>query len=94
MDLFFSNIYIFFLFFYFILNQLGSKIHNSLREDHYGESFSYGDVIGCYIYLDDNTLRNKIIFYKNGISQGIAFEGHDIKPGIYFPAISMFTKVN
>eukprot|EP01033_Poteriospumella_lacustris_P003082 gene3082-2258_t len=72
----------------------GSKVYNSIRDDHYGASFGPGDVIGCYIYLDDNTLNNKMIFYKNGISQGIAFQGPEIKPGIYFPAISIFMQGN
>lgn len=38
-------------------------------------------------------MNNKIIFFKNGVSQGIAYQGPEIKPGIYFPAISIYMQV-
>ena len=71
----------------------GSRVHKSQRIDDYGESYSIGDVIGCYISLDDNPQNNKIIFFKNGIEQGIAFFGEEIPPGVYFPAVSLYMKV-
>jgi Set1/Ash2 histone methyltransferase complex subunit ASH2 len=72
----------------------GSKIHNSIRIDNYGDSYHIGDVIGCYIYLDDVIPKNNIMkFYKNGNDQGIAFKGNEIPTGIYFPSISVYMKV-
>ena len=36
--------------------------------------FVQGDIIGCYIQLDEyNPLNNHIRYYKNGIDLGIAF---------------------
>lgn len=64
-----------------------------MRIDNFGEGFAAGDVIGCYIYLDDNSLNNKIVFFKNGVSQGVAYQGLEVKPGIYFPAISIYMEV-
>eukprot|EP01038_Epipyxis_sp_PR26KG_P012200 gene12200-16343_t len=73
----------------------GSKVHDSLRIDNYGDSFGVGDIIGCYISLDDvNIITNKIIFFKNGISQGIAYSGNEIPPGLYIPSISLYMKAN
>ena len=71
----------------------GSSIHNSMRDDSYGEPFGPGDVIGCYIHLDDNVEQNVISFFKNGVHQGVAFSGKQIPPGIYFPAVSLYMKV-
>jgi hypothetical protein len=72
----------------------GSKVHDSVRNDEYGESYSAGDVIGCLIILDDNNLNsNQMRFYKNGIDQGIAFSGKEIPSGVYFPAVSLYMKV-
>ncbi len=76
------------------LRETGSKVYNSVRNDSYGSPYGPGDVIGCYIYLDDNTMNNKMIFFKNGVSQGIAYQGPEIKPGIYFPAVSIFMEVS
>lgn len=71
----------------------GSRVHRSQRIDDYGEPFGVGDVIGCCISLDDNPQLNKMIFFKNGVEQGIAFFGDEITPGVYFPAISVYMKV-
>lgn len=72
----------------------GSKVHDSLRHDNYGESYTIGDIIGCYIRLDDyNANNNQIIFYKNGCDQGVAYSGSEIPKGIYFPALSIYMKV-
>lgn len=75
-------------------NPLGSKIHASMRNDKYGEPFSKGDVIGCYIRLDSETPdANEMRFFKNGIDQGVAFKGKEISPGVFFPAVSTYMKV-
>lgn len=69
----------------------GSKVHDSIRQDNYGEQFGPGDVIGCLLVLDDfNPSLNIMRFFKNGVDQGVAFKGKDITSGIYFPAISLF----
>jgi hypothetical protein len=70
----------------------GSKIHNGKRDDNYGESYSVGDIIGCFLNLDtDNIDNNQIRFFKNGKDQGIAYKGgKDIPLGVYFPAISLY----
>ena len=71
----------------------GSKVHNSQRVDHYGESFGRGDVIGCYLYITNHTeageeegqsqptRQNEIRFFKNGKDQGVAFSGEQIPSG-------------
>ena len=72
----------------------GSRVHDSQRQDDYGESYSTGDVIGCYLSLDsDNSTMNKMVFFKNGMDQGVAYSGKEIPPGVYFPAVSLYMKV-
>lgn len=72
----------------------GAKVHASLREDDYGESYSEGDVIGCFIRLDEtNSQNNEIRFFKNGKAQGVAYQGSMIETGIYFPAVSIYMAV-
>ncbi|XP_015580547.2 E3 ubiquitin-protein ligase RKP isoform X1 [Ricinus communis] len=53
----------------------------------YGQSWVVGDVIGCCIDLD----QDKILFYRNGVSLGVAFCGiRKMGPGFgYHPAISL-----
>ncbi|KAK2510030.1 hypothetical protein MC885_021170 [Smutsia gigantea] len=55
------------------------------------------DVLGFYINLPEDTetakslpdtYKDKIIFYKNGVNQGVAYK--DIFEGVYFPAISLY----
>lgn len=75
------------------LPSTGSKVHNSIRTDHYGAPFSPGDVIGCHIALYDDATQNKMSFFKNGVDQGVAFSGPEIPSGIYFPAVSLYMKV-
>ncbi len=71
----------------------GSKVHNSTRDDNYGESFGPGDIIGCFIYLDDTDANNnQMRFFKNGKDQGVAYKGKDIPTSVYFPAISLYLK--
>ena len=73
----------------------GAKVHASLREDDYGESYSAGDVVGCFIRLDEtNSQNNEIRFFKNGKPQGTAYQGSMIDTGIYFPAVSIYMAVS
>jgi hypothetical protein len=73
----------------------GSKVHNSNRDDKYGDGFGAGDVIGCYLFLDDqNPTANQLRFFKNGKDQGIAYSGKELPSGVYFPAISLYMKVS
>lgn len=69
-------------------------MHNSIREDGYGEAFVAGDIIGCFLYLDDKDCsHNQMRFFRNGVDQGIAFQGAEIESGVYFPAISLYMQV-
>lgn len=69
----------------------GSKVHKGVRDDKYGEEYGPGDIIGCYLHLDDKDIaRNQMRFFKNGKDQGLAFSGKDIPPGVYFPAVSLY----
>ena len=73
----------------------GSKVHNSNRDDKYGEGFGPGDIIGSYLFLDDqNPTANQMRFFKNGKDQGIAYSGKELPSGVYFPAISLYMKVS
>jgi hypothetical protein len=49
----------------------GSKFNNGISA--YGASWTSGDVIGCAI--DASGATSSITFYKNGVSQGVAFSG-------------------
>jgi hypothetical protein len=70
-------------------------VHSSSRDDEYGKPFGPGDIIGCYLFLDDqNPLTNQIRFFKNGKDQGIAYNGKELPSGVYFPAISLYMKVS
>ena len=70
----------------------GSRVHDGVRDDIYGESFGVGDIIGCCIYLDDTQANNQIRFFKNGKDQGVAYKGVEIPLGIYYPAVSLYSK--
>ncbi|RIB16077.1 hypothetical protein C2G38_2091847, partial [Gigaspora rosea] len=49
----------------------------------YGESYTTGDIIGCYL-----NFRNNIVFYtKNGINLGIACHLHSNFKGILYPCV-------
>lgn len=69
-------------------------MHASERVDHYGPSYGPGDVIGCYIQLSYNIAENEIRFFKNGVPLGAAYTGAEVLPGVYFPAISVYKKVD
>jgi Set1/Ash2 histone methyltransferase complex subunit ASH2 len=97
-------------------NCIGSKVHGGVRDDKYGSSFGAGDIIGCFLHLDDQNVRsmscddslvlfsctcvlrimctqpgnNQMRFFKNGVDQGIAYQGKQVESGIYFPAISLY----
>lgn len=49
----------------------------------YGASYTDGDVIRCEVDFGAGTIR----YYKNNVSQGIAFSG--IVAGTYFPCIGI-----
>ncbi|CAI0428813.1 unnamed protein product [Linum tenue] len=53
----------------------------------YGQAWVVGDVIGCCIDMD----LDEILFYRNGVSLGVAFRGiRKMGPGFgYHPAISL-----
>lgn len=55
--------------------------------ERYGQLWVVGDVIGCCIDFD----RDEILFYRNGVSLGVAFDGiRKMVPGLgYYPAISL-----
>jgi hypothetical protein len=70
----------------------GSRCHEAVRIN-YGQSFGEGDIIGCFLRLDDyDPDNNEMRFYKNGIDMGPAYTGTEILPGVYMPAISLFMK--
>ena len=50
-------------------NQNGVKIHNATSTSSYGSSYTVGDTIGVAMNLDTGELE----YYKNGVSQGVAF---------------------
>ncbi|XP_058084516.1 E3 ubiquitin-protein ligase RKP [Magnolia sinica] len=55
--------------------------------EKYGQSWVVGDVIGCCIDLD----CGEILYYRNGVSLGVAFDKvRKMGPGLgYYPAISL-----
>jgi hypothetical protein len=58
----------------------GQKYNNATLTS-YGSSYTNGDIIGVALDMDAGTLT----FYKNGVSQGVAFSG---LTGSFVPAIS------
>jgi hypothetical protein len=80
----------------------GSKFHQSIGRPYAMQSFALGDVIGCHLHLptpratgaggEDSSLPflpgSRISFFRNGVSQGVAFV--PLQRGVYFPAISLF----
>ncbi|KAL0286466.1 UNVERIFIED_CONTAM: E3 ubiquitin-protein ligase RKP [Sesamum calycinum] len=66
----------------------GKRVSKWNKEaEPYGQSWVVGDVIGCCVDLDSD----EILFYRNGISLGVAFGGvRKMVPGLgYYPAISL-----
>lgn len=64
----------------------GSKINNSVTTA-YGATWTNGDVIGVALDLDAGTLE----FYKNGVSQGVAFTGLSgtFTPSVHHSSLSV-----
>ncbi|XP_012075216.1 E3 ubiquitin-protein ligase RKP isoform X2 [Jatropha curcas] len=66
----------------------GKRVRKWNKEaEPYGQSWVVGDVIGCCIDLD----HDEILFYRNGVSLGVAFRGiRKMGPSFgYYPAISL-----
>ena len=57
----------------------------------YGATYTYGDIIGVALDLDSAT--KTLTFYKNGASQGVAFNP-DVTLGDWFPAVCAGSSVN
>ncbi|XP_068642328.1 E3 ubiquitin-protein ligase RKP isoform X2 [Aristolochia californica] len=59
----------------------------NIEAETYGQPWVIGDVIGCCINLD----TDEILFYRNGVSLGVAFDKvRKMAPGFgYYPAISL-----
>jgi hypothetical protein len=74
------------------LTLLGSKVHDSDRQS-YGEPYGPGDVVGCSLTMSDDPSRTRLCFYKNGVSQGVAYSGAEVPLGVYFPAVSLYVDV-
>mmetsp|Transcript_9520 Transcript_9520/g.21447 ORF Transcript_9520/g.21447 Transcript_9520/m.21447 type:complete len:223 (+) Transcript_9520:244-912(+) len=71
----------------------GSKVHDSDRQS-YGESYGPGDVVGCSLTMNEDPSRTRLCFYKNGVSQGVAYSGAEVPLGVYFPAVSLYMDAN
>ena len=65
----------------------GSKYGGGLSNAAYGASYTNGDTIGTALDLDAGT----ITFYKNGVSQGVAFTGLS---GEFAPATGLYSTAN
>jgi len=84
----------------------GEKVHESTLAP-YGEPFKEGDVIGCYIFVEEMKMKSLkkeesgdapepanasfVAFSRNGTFQGKAYVGLNDGDGAYFPAGSLFT---
>eukprot|EP01084_Bolivina_argentea_P059559 108775_1 len=80
----------------------GSAVHESTRNDIYGEPYGPTDVIGMYIHMDriyplegsghelteEAPDTHVVRFFKNGVDQGIAFK--NVKSQPYFPTVSVY----
>jgi len=54
-------------------------------DQSYGNTYTYGNIIGVALDLDSGT--KTLTFYKDGVSQGVAFNP-DVSLGAWFPAVS------
>lgn len=66
----------------YYLSYGGTKVHNTSNVA-YGATYSTGDIISILLNLDDGTIE----FWKNGISQGVAFTTVSTL-GLVFPAVT------
>ena len=57
----------------------GRKVAYNSYTSGYGATWTNGDIIGCALDLDSAT----ITFYKNNVSQGVAFTGITIQPYVF-----------
>jgi hypothetical protein len=64
------------------INHNGQKVTNNAAQP-YGATWATGDIIGVAFDADVGSLT----FYKNGVSQGIAYSG--LASGVYTPAVSL-----
>jgi len=62
----------------------GRKAYNSGNGEAYGRKYVQGDHVGVLVDL----YRNVVVFYLNGVSQGVAF---DAVCGPVYPAVSLLT---
>ena len=60
-------------------NKNGQKTDNSPTGSAYGATYTTGDLIGVAIDAD----AGSITFYKNGVSQGVAFSSLSMSGGVY-----------
>jgi hypothetical protein len=65
----------------------GNKFYNNVSSA-YGATYGPGDVIGIAFDADNLTLT----YYKNGVSQGVAFSS--IPSGTYFPYVATYTSIS
>ncbi|SPQ95478.1 B30.2/SPRY domain-containing protein [Plasmodiophora brassicae] len=63
----------------------GGKCFDSGKSVDYGDKYVEGDTVGLFLDFDKSTIE----FYKNGVSQGVAFENLN---GPVHPAISLTAK--
>ena len=60
--------------------------YNGIYHQSYGQSMKQMDIIGVYLDMD----KRKMCFFKNGKSQGLAFDFQYLKNDVYYPVISLF----
>lgn len=69
---------------YGYLGNNGTKFNNPDRNVSYGSTFTDGDIIGIAYDADDGSIE----FFKNGVSQGVAYTG---VPAGLTPSIGMYS---
>ena len=63
------------------------RVSGSVSNNNYGASYGVGDVIKISLNMDTNQLT----FYKNGVSQGVAF---NVSNGTYYLVASIVANTN
>lgn len=69
---------------YYLFN--GNRYNNG-SPTAYGAGLADNDYIGVLLDLNDGTANGTLEFFKNNVSQGVAWS--NIPPGTYFPATAM-----
>ena len=64
-----------------------TRVSGSVSTNNYGASYGVGDVIKISLNIDTNQLT----FYKNGVSQGVAF---NVSNGTYYLVASIVANTN